>query len=33
VVFASFRAGACGFLAKSILGFPRIGGRDSVFSV
>ena len=32
MVFASFRAAACHFLAKSILGFPRIGGRDSVFS-
>jgi hypothetical protein len=33
VVSASFRAAACRFLAKSNLGFPRIGGRDSVFSL
>jgi hypothetical protein len=29
VVFAFWTA-ACRFLAKSILGFPRIGGRDSI---
>jgi hypothetical protein len=33
VVFASFWAAACGFLAKLILRFPRIDGRDSIFSL
>jgi hypothetical protein len=33
VIFASFWAAARRFLAKSILGFLRIGRRDSFFSL